>query len=82
MNWYEWDSLGDFNQWHDALCLTLGYPETPRNQLTGLLDESAQKTTAYTLAFEVKGKWIAEIENQYTDGLTITALRQPVRISS
>jgi len=75
MNWYKWNTLEDFNIWHDALCLTLGYPETGSNQLTGLLDESAQKTTAYTVALEVEGKWIAQVENKYSSNLIETNLR-------
>jgi len=80
MNWYEWNSRADFNTWHEALCLTLGYPQISQNQATGLDDAAAQKTTSYTLAFEVEGKWIAKIDEQYADGLTITQLRRPAPI--
>lgn len=61
--WYEFDSLEAFNSWHDAICASLGIP-----------DES---TYAYTTAFEVEGKWIAVVEDQYSDGLDLTELRLP-----
>jgi hypothetical protein len=75
MNWYEWDSLEDFNSWHEALCDQLGYPLTPVNQATGEPDETAQKTTSYTFHFVVGDKVIAKVGEQYTDGLIATDLR-------
>lgn len=75
--WFEWDSLELFNTWHDALCASLGYPLTGTNQGTGLPDESAQKTTAYTMAHEVEGKIIAWVASDYGEGLTPTNLRVP-----
>ena len=41
--WYEWETLEDFNSWHQNLCQSLGYPLTPINQASGLPDEEAQK---------------------------------------
>jgi hypothetical protein len=58
---YEFNSLEEFNTWHDALC-----------QAHNILNEY---TTAYTKASEVSGKWIAYVEDQYSTGLTETALR-------
>jgi hypothetical protein len=34
-------------------------------------------TTAYTQAIEVEGKFIANVEAEYAEGLTVTALRLP-----
>lgn len=76
--WYEWDSQAHFNNWHNALCTELGYPLTGTNQATGLLDENAQKTTAYTNAIKVDNKCIAWVGSEYADGLTATNLRVPV----
>jgi hypothetical protein len=76
MNWYEWNSIEDFDLWHNALCLALGYPETPINQATGEPDETAQKTTAYCQAVRVEDKYIAQVEDAYAEGLTVTQLRQ------
>lgn len=73
--WYEWNTKEDFDTWHNALCVQLGYPLTPVNQLTGEPDLSAQKTVAYTNAFLVENKWIALVESEYADGLTLTELR-------
>ena len=75
--WYEWDSLELFNQWHDALCASLGFPLVGINQESGLPDPNAQMTTAYTQAIEVQGKFIAAVETEYAEGLTPTDLREP-----
>lgn len=75
--WYQWDTKVDFDIWHSALCAELGYPLTGVNQATGLPDESAAKTTEYTKCFEVEGKFIAIVEDQYADGLQATDLRRP-----
>lgn len=75
--WYEWDSQTGFDTWHNALCEQLGYPITGVNQATGLPDENAQKTTAYTNATQVNNKWIAWVDNNYSNGLTQTDLRLP-----
>lgn len=80
MNWYEWATQQDFDAWHEALCQQLGYPLVSINQATGMPDESAAMTTAYTTSQEVAGKVIADVEDQYADGLTITALRPPLRV--
>ena len=61
--WYEFNTIEDFNTWHDALCIELGIPN-------GL-------TTSYTQAYEVEGKFIAFIEDEHKAGLTLTDLRIP-----
>jgi hypothetical protein len=76
--WYEWDDLESFNLWHDALCLSLGYPLHSVNQQTGEIDLSAQPTTSYTKVYEVENKWIAEVEDDYSEGLVNTDLRVPM----
>jgi hypothetical protein len=73
--WYEWNSIEKFNQWHDALCISLGYPLTPVNQATGEPDETAQKVVAYTNPLEIENKIIAIVEDDKADGLTLTELR-------
>ncbi len=77
MKWYEWNTQTEFDIWHDALCLQLGYPLTSINQLTGELDENATKTMFYTVSRQVGGKIIADVEDEYADGLTLTNLRPP-----
>lgn len=76
-NWYEWDSIEEFNAWHDALCVTLGYPLDSYNQATGEIDPEAAKTTAYTSPSFVAGKIIATVEDEHSEGLTLTELRLP-----
>jgi hypothetical protein len=75
--WYEWNTKEDFDIWHNALCADLGYPIIGFNQLTGLPDETAQKTEAYTQAFEVEDKWIAWVADEYASDLEATDLRRP-----
>jgi hypothetical protein len=77
MDLYEWDSLDDFNNWHDALCTLLNYPLYPVNQLTGEINFKAQPTTTYTSYWEIEGKIIAFVEAKYADGLTKTNLQPP-----
>jgi hypothetical protein len=67
--WYEWDSLEDFNSWHEAKCTELNYPE---------LDENGNLLTdAYTQSYLVEDKIIAFVEDEHSEGLTITELRIP-----
>ena len=73
--WYEWNTKANFDLWHNALCDELGLPIVGTNQATGELDADAQQTVAYTKAFNVSGKWIALVEDEYADGLTATELR-------
>lgn len=77
MKWYEWNSLEEFNAWHDVLCDQLGYPLTPTNQATNELDLTAEKTTKYTDVYQVGNKWIAQVEDGYAVNLTETELRLP-----
>lgn len=76
-DWYEWNSIEDFNVWHDALCVSLGYPLDSYNQATGEIDLEAAKTTAYTSVSFVADKVIGTVEDEYADGLTLTELRLP-----
>lgn len=71
MKWYQWQSIEDFDLWHNALCLQLGYPITPVNQSTGLPDDNAQKVVRYCDARLVDGVYIAQVEDIYADGLTM-----------
>jgi hypothetical protein len=73
--WYEWNNKVDFDLWHDVICDQLGLPIVGTNQATGELDADAQQTVTYTKAFNVSGKWIAMVEDEYADGLTATDLR-------
>ena len=76
--WYEWESLEDFDAWHENVCSLLGYPLSPVNQSTGLIDEEAQKVVAYTSVIQVEDKFIAVVEEDYSEGLVETQLRPPV----
>lgn len=80
-DWYEWDSIEDFNTWHDALCVELGYPLDSYNQYSGQVDSKAAKTSKYTNPFIVEDKVIAVVEPEYADNLTLTSLRLPIKTS-
>ena len=80
MQWYEWETQADFNGWHEALCQRLGSPLVSINQATGEPDESAAMTTSYTTSQAIAGKIIADVEDQYAEGLTATALRPALRV--
>jgi hypothetical protein len=79
MNWYEWETQADFDSWHSDLCDRLGYPIVSANQATGELDESAAMTISYTTSQEVEGKIIADVEDEYSEGLTPTDLRPKIK---
>ena len=69
---YEFETLEQFNLWHDALCVELGYPLKGANQATLQIDPYAQETVAYTSAEEYEGKWLAAIPNpEYAVGLVL-----------
>ena len=75
--WCEFDSLEEFNTWHDSLCVSLGYPIYGVNKLTGLTDYRVPPVTAYTEAHQVEDKWVCWVEEEYSSGLTETLLRLP-----
>ena len=76
-NWYEWESIDDFNAWHEALCVTLGYPLDSYNQATGEINPEAATTTAYNRVSLVADEVIATVEDEHSAGLTLTELRLP-----
>lgn len=78
MNWYEWNTQEEFDTWHNALCIQLGYPIVSINQATGLPDPDAAMTTKYTTSLQVDNKIIATVEDQYASDLTLTQLRPPM----
>ena len=59
--YYQWNSEEDFNDWHNALCLELGYPEIVDGKVI---------TDSYTKGFEFQGVFIAYVDGQYAGGLT------------
>ncbi len=66
--YYEWNNVEEFNDWHNNLCQTLGYPLIGINQQTGLADETAQKTTSYVDPIILEDRVVAWLE-EYTEGL-------------
>ena len=58
---YEWESLDDFNTWHESIMALLGIPN--------------ETTLNYTTYREISGKIIATVENEHAQGLKETNLR-------
>ena len=77
MKLYQWDSMAEFDDWHNALCNQLGYPKYPLNQETGEVDRNAESTKSYTTAWIVEGKAIAYVGDEYNEGLILTDLQPP-----
>ena len=77
--WYEWDSIEAFNEWHEAIKIKLGYPLIGVNQATGEKDFEACLTTEYTNVVIVENKFIGVVEIENSKDLIPTILRPPKR---
>jgi hypothetical protein len=58
--YFQWDTKEEFDTWHNALCLELGYPEIVDGKII---------THSYTQAFKYEGVYIAYVDEQYATGL-------------
>jgi hypothetical protein len=66
--WYRWTDLAAFTVWHTAARAALGIPHAGYNAATGVIDEQAQWTTAYTSVIEVgPDDWRAVVEPQVAE---------------
>lgn len=74
-NWYQWNTLQEFESWNHSLSKQLGFPIPSYNQETGELEPESQWTVTYTTPYQVDGYTIAVVENEYSQGLTKTDLR-------
>ena len=75
--WYEWNSLNEFNEWHERLKTKLNYPLIGFNQATGEPDANACLTTEYTGVSKVNDKFVGIVEDSEAEGLTPTDIRPP-----
>jgi hypothetical protein len=75
--WVAFDSKEAFDTWHNDLCKQLDYPKPSENQFTGEIDLTATMTKAYAEAIPAGDKFIVNIEDEYSTGLTPTDLRPP-----
>lgn len=73
-DWYEWDSLDEFDAWHTIIKAQLGLPKKSIDQYG---QECLPIIDSYTNAFQVADKWIARVESVYAENLTLTELRLP-----
>lgn len=66
--WYRWTDQAAFDVWHAAACAALGIPHAGHNAATGVIDEQAQWTTAYTSVTEVgPDDWRAVVEPEVAE---------------
>lgn len=63
MDWYEFESLEIFNNWHETIMVKLGIPN--------------EYTKKYTDYYEIGDKIIAVVHDNEATGLTKTDLRKP-----
>ena len=59
--WYEWNSLEEFNEWHNSICNMLNIPN--------------EYASSYTDVYNVENKWIAVVHDNESAGLNVTTLR-------
>ena len=74
-NWYEWDSVEQFNDWHNAIKVTLGIPKLSIDSEGNFCEP---QITQYTSAVTSSEKVIAMVELDYCQDLIATDLRPVV----
>lgn len=71
-DWYEWDTLADFNAWHEIIKDQLGLPRLSMNKYGEACEPIIEN---YTDSIHINGKVIAMVEVEYSSELTQTQLR-------
>lgn len=71
-NWYEWESLQDFNAWHEAIKAELGLPRLSIDQRGEFCEPIVEN---YTSFIQIGSKFIAMVEDSYSQGLNVSELR-------
>ena len=77
-NWYEWESLENFNSWHETIKVKLGLPRLSIDKRGNSCDPMVEN---YTNCVEVEDKFIGMVEDEHATDLTATELR-PVEVKS
>lgn len=72
--WYEWQSVEDFDIWHDTIKTELGLPRLSVDKNGNPCEPAIEN---YTQAIETEGKAIAMVEDEFATHLTSTNLRPP-----
>ena len=75
--WYRWTNRASFDVWHTAACAALGIPHPGRNAATGVIDEQAQWTTAYTDPVVVAADDVRAVVEPQVAELVPTGLGEP-----
>jgi len=73
-NWYSWNSLEEFESWHELVKESLGLPKLS-------IDKNGKERepliTEYTKATKVKTKFIAMVSDEFSESLNKTSIRIP-----
>jgi hypothetical protein len=72
-DWYEWDTLADFDIWHKTIKIQLGLPKQSININGNSIDDPIIEN--YTSPTYSYNKVIAMVEHQYAQYLTTTNTR-------
>jgi hypothetical protein len=68
-DWYKWQSLADFDSWHNQIKEQLGIPKLSSNSDGNIVDDSTI-TDSYTTPFIVSDSDVrAVVENKHNAGL-------------
>jgi len=72
--WYEWETLANFDEWHDAKKLELGLPRLSIDKHGNPCEPVIEN---YTQAIQTEGKAIAMVKDNHANDLILTDLRPP-----
>lgn len=70
MAWYKFNSIADFNAWHEVIKNALGYP-FPSIDANG--NECEPLNTEYTSVQKINGEFKAFVDDVNAAGLTLTS---------
>lgn len=68
---YFFQSMDDFDIWHNNLCKELGFPKPSILQATNEINPLAPISEVYTTAIAHNDGFIAFVEDKYAEGLTL-----------
>lgn len=69
--YYFFQSMDDFDTWHNSLCEQLGFPKPSILQATGEINPLAPMSKVYTTPMAYNNGFIAFVEDKYAEGLTL-----------
>lgn len=69
MGWYKFNSIADFNAWHEGIKISLNYPF---KSIDANGNECEPLNTEYTLVQKINHEFKAFVDDIYAEGLTPT----------